>query len=132
VREPILRGLLGADLIGFQTASFARHFRQTVSRILSVEALPRGIQLPPDIDFDEHGNPKKFYLAGESKSYPRLAPQISQSNVNVSALGAGSAPNSPIVGGGGASVPVKKGKGRFVDTGVFPMGIDVRNLKEKQ
>ena len=45
VRTEILRGLLGSDLIGFQTHNFARHFRQTVSRILSVEAVPKGIQL---------------------------------------------------------------------------------------
>lgn len=38
-------GMLASDLIGFQTANFARHFRQTVSRILSFEALPKGIQL---------------------------------------------------------------------------------------
>ncbi|KAF9003108.1 glycosyl transferase, partial [Hymenopellis radicata] len=48
VRDKLLRGVLGADLVGFQTASFARHFRQTCSRILAVEALPRGIQLPPE------------------------------------------------------------------------------------
>jgi trehalose-6-phosphate synthase len=45
VREPLLRGLLGSDLIGFQTHNYARHFRQTVSRILAYEALPKGIQL---------------------------------------------------------------------------------------
>ncbi|TBU43087.1 glycosyltransferase family 20-domain-containing protein, partial [Dichomitus squalens] len=45
VREPLLKGVLGADLIGFQTANYARHFRQTVSRILTAEALPKGIQL---------------------------------------------------------------------------------------
>src|SRR4051812_17983162 len=44
VRQQLLRGMLAADLIGFQTANFARHFRQTVSRILSLEALPKGIQ----------------------------------------------------------------------------------------
>lgn len=38
-----LKGMLAADLIGFQTANFARHFRQTVSRILSLEAVPKGI-----------------------------------------------------------------------------------------
>ncbi|KAH8112031.1 glycosyltransferase family 20-domain-containing protein [Phellopilus nigrolimitatus] len=46
VREQLLQGMLAADLLGFQTASFARHFRQTVSRILSFEALPKGIQTP--------------------------------------------------------------------------------------
>ncbi|KAF8508074.1 glycosyltransferase family 20-domain-containing protein [Gautieria morchelliformis] len=43
VREKLLHGLLAADLIGFQTANFARHFRQTVSRILSLETVPKGI-----------------------------------------------------------------------------------------
>ncbi|RUO95770.1 glycosyl transferase [Jimgerdemannia flammicorona] len=44
-RNDILEGLLGADLVGFQTYSFARHFLQTCSRILCVEATPRGIQM---------------------------------------------------------------------------------------
>ena len=68
VREDLLRGMLSADLIGFQTANYARHFRQTVSRILSLETLPKGIHL------DDH----------------------------------------------------------FVDVGVFPVGIDVKALKEKR
>ncbi|KAG0239206.1 hypothetical protein BGX31_002981 [Mortierella sp. GBA43] len=45
VRKEVLEGLLGADLVGFQTYSFARHFLQTCSRILSVESSPKGIQL---------------------------------------------------------------------------------------
>ncbi|KAG8726225.1 hypothetical protein FRC12_023585, partial [Ceratobasidium sp. 428] len=45
VRENLLRGMLGADLVGFQTHNYARHFRHTVSRILSLEALPGGINL---------------------------------------------------------------------------------------
>ncbi|OBZ75031.1 putative alpha,alpha-trehalose-phosphate synthase [UDP-forming] subunit [Grifola frondosa] len=45
MREDLLRGVLGADLIGFQTANYARHFRQTVSRILAAEALPKGVQI---------------------------------------------------------------------------------------
>lgn len=44
MREKLLHGMLSADLVGFQTASYARHFRQTVSRILTLEALPKGIQ----------------------------------------------------------------------------------------
>ncbi|KAH7922278.1 glycosyltransferase family 20 protein [Leucogyrophana mollusca] len=72
VRESLLRGVLAADLVGFQTASYARHFRQTVSRILALEALPKGIQ----VEGAEHG--------------------------------------------------------RFVDVGVFPMGIDVGALREKK
>ena len=68
VRSQLLSGVLGADLIGFQTANHARHFRQTVSRILSAEALPKGIQL----------------------------------------------------------------EDRFVDVGVFPMGIDAQSLNDKR
>lgn len=37
--------MLQSDMIGFQTYSFARHFLQTCSRILSVDATPTGIQL---------------------------------------------------------------------------------------
>ncbi|KAN0065423.1 Trehalose-6-P synthase/phosphatase complex subunit [Thecaphora frezii] len=45
VRETLLKGMLGADLVGFQTHNFCRHFRQTVSRILQLEATPKGVQL---------------------------------------------------------------------------------------
>ncbi|KAK0200593.1 glycosyltransferase family 20 protein [Desarmillaria ectypa] len=79
VREKLLKGMLGADLVGFQTANYARHFRQTCSRILAVEALPRGIQL----------------MAEEEGSS-------------------------------------EEGKGRFVDVGVYPMGIDVALLRERK
>ncbi|KAF7310535.1 Alpha,alpha-trehalose-phosphate synthase [Mycena chlorophos] len=76
VRRQLLSGLLAADLVGFQTANYARHFRQTVSRIMSYEALPRGIQL----------------VEGQGE----------------------------------------KRRSRFVDVGVFPMGIDVQQLQEKR
>ncbi|KAJ3079031.1 hypothetical protein HK102_004070 [Quaeritorhiza haematococci] len=45
VRKQILEGLLGADLVGFQTSSFMRHFLMTCTRLLAVESSPRGIQL---------------------------------------------------------------------------------------
>lgn len=45
VRQELLDGVLGADLVGFQTYNLARHFRQTCQRLLSVEATPKGIQL---------------------------------------------------------------------------------------
>ena len=45
VRRELLEGILGADLVGFQTYNTARHFRQTCQRLLSVEATPKGIQL---------------------------------------------------------------------------------------
>ncbi|KAJ6626881.1 alpha,alpha-trehalose-phosphate synthase [Mycena sp. CBHHK59/15] len=76
VRRPLLSGLLAADLVGFQTANYARHFRQTVSRIMAYEALPRGIQVSEG--------------EGEGRRM------------------------------------------RFVDVGVFPMGIDLQQLEEKK
>ncbi|KAF7320108.1 Alpha,alpha-trehalose-phosphate synthase [Mycena kentingensis (nom. inval.)] len=76
VRRQLLSGMLAADLVGFQTANYARHFRQTVSRIMSYEALPRGIQL----------------VEGQGESR----------------------------------------RSRFVDVGVFPMGIDVQQFQEKR
>ncbi len=36
-REDLLRGLLGADLVGFHTFSYAHHFLESVSQILDVE-----------------------------------------------------------------------------------------------
>ncbi|KAK3488530.1 glycosyltransferase family 20-domain-containing protein [Neurospora crassa] len=45
VRKELLEGMLGANLIGFQIREYARHFLQTCSRILSVEATPDGLQL---------------------------------------------------------------------------------------
>ncbi|KAF8718268.1 hypothetical protein AX14_011953 [Amanita brunnescens Koide BX004] len=59
VRESLLNGILGADLVGFQTANFARHFRQTVSRILAYEALPKGIQIITDTETD-HTEPNNL------------------------------------------------------------------------
>ncbi|KAG6058796.1 hypothetical protein E4U32_004446 [Claviceps aff. humidiphila group G2b] len=45
VRKELLDGMLGANLVGFQIQEYSRHFLQTCSRILSVEATPEGIEL---------------------------------------------------------------------------------------
>jgi trehalose 6-phosphate synthase/phosphatase len=37
-REALLEGLLGADLIGFHTFGYLRHFRSTVLRLLNIES----------------------------------------------------------------------------------------------
>ncbi|MCA8964244.1 MAG: bifunctional alpha,alpha-trehalose-phosphate synthase (UDP-forming)/trehalose-phosphatase, partial [Planctomycetes bacterium] len=37
-REALLRGLLGADYIGFHTADYLRHFRQSCLRVLGLDA----------------------------------------------------------------------------------------------
>lgn len=44
-RVEILHGMLGANVIGFQTKDYVHHFKQTCSRLLYVETLERGIQL---------------------------------------------------------------------------------------
>src|SRR5699024_7548268 len=44
-RKELLEGVLGANLIGFQTDEYCRHFLQTCSRLLSVEATNEGLQL---------------------------------------------------------------------------------------
>ncbi|QPH16060.1 hypothetical protein C2857_000604 [Epichloe festucae Fl1] len=45
VRKELLEGMLGANLVGFQIQEYSRHFLQTCSRILSIEATPEGIEL---------------------------------------------------------------------------------------
>ena len=45
VRRELLEGLLGANLIGFQTQEYCHHFLQTCSRLLCVEATTDGLQL---------------------------------------------------------------------------------------
>jgi trehalose-phosphatase len=44
-RKQLLDGMLGANLIAFQTTEYAHHFLQTCSRILAVEATEDGVQL---------------------------------------------------------------------------------------
>ncbi|KAI9885890.1 MAG: telomerase inhibitor [Watsoniomyces obsoletus] len=44
-RNDLLEGLLGCNLIGFQTDEYCRHFLQTCSRLLCVEATTEGLQL---------------------------------------------------------------------------------------
>ncbi|TFK37501.1 alpha,alpha-trehalose-phosphate synthase [Crucibulum laeve] len=104
VRQDLLQGLLGADLVGFQTANYARHFRQTVSRILAYEALPKGIQVA-DADVGIGIAEGRGLRGGEGKWKE---------------------------GEGRGEEEKGKGRGRFVDVGVFPMGIDVRQLHERK
>ncbi|HYV93241.1 MAG TPA: bifunctional alpha,alpha-trehalose-phosphate synthase (UDP-forming)/trehalose-phosphatase [Chitinophagales bacterium] len=40
-REPIMRGILGADLVGFQTLDYAYHFLKTVRKVLGIDHLNR-------------------------------------------------------------------------------------------
>ncbi|KFA67307.1 hypothetical protein S40285_03637 [Stachybotrys chlorohalonatus IBT 40285] len=45
VRKELLEGIIGANLVGFQIPEYTRHFLQTCSRLLNVEATTEGIQL---------------------------------------------------------------------------------------
>ena len=44
-RKELLEGMLGANLIGFQTQEYCLHFLQTCNRILFVESTGNGVQL---------------------------------------------------------------------------------------
>ncbi|KAJ4490133.1 glycosyltransferase family 20-domain-containing protein [Lentinula aciculospora] len=103
VREHLLKGILGADLVGFQTANYARHFRQTCGRVLGVETLPSGIVI---VDDENSG--------GSSDDRPDSPSYVRQKQLS-----------NPTAGRLDAL-----GKGRLVDVGVFPMGIDVARLDE--
>jgi trehalose 6-phosphate synthase/phosphatase len=43
-RKVLLEGMLGANLVAFQTHEYAHHFKKTCSRLLSVEATDDGVQ----------------------------------------------------------------------------------------
>ena len=45
MRKELLEGMLGANTVMFQVQEYAFHFKQTVSRILNVEATDEGVQL---------------------------------------------------------------------------------------
>jgi trehalose 6-phosphate synthase/phosphatase len=44
-REAVLRGLLGADYIGFQTGDDVRHFRSSCLRVLGLDSAPDAIEI---------------------------------------------------------------------------------------
>lgn len=46
VRQSILRGMLGADLLGFHSYEYVSHFRSSALRILGLESDPEGVLLP--------------------------------------------------------------------------------------
>ncbi|KAJ1677617.1 Trehalose-6-P synthase/phosphatase complex synthase subunit, partial [Spiromyces aspiralis] len=45
VRKPILSGVLSADLLGFHTYDYARHFLSSCTRILGLSATPGGLEV---------------------------------------------------------------------------------------
>ncbi|KAL0953061.1 hypothetical protein HGRIS_007261 [Hohenbuehelia grisea] len=122
VRRAILRGMLGADLVGFQTASYARHFRQTVSRILAFEALPKGIVVKED----EGGEGVRLGGQGRrEEGVEAKAVDAAEEEDDEEDFEWRGARLAGVTGESG-------GRGRFVDVGVFPMGIDVAQLNVKK
>ncbi|THC98692.1 hypothetical protein EYZ11_001826 [Aspergillus tanneri] len=65
-RKELLEGILGANLVGFQTDEYCRHFLQTCSRILCVEATNDGVQLE-----DRFVNVNKFPIGIDPTSWDR-------------------------------------------------------------
>ncbi|KAL4972179.1 glycosyltransferase family 20-domain-containing protein [Aspergillus desertorum] len=65
-RKELLEGVLGANLVGFQTEEYCRHFLQTCSRILSVEATNDGLQLE-----DRFVNVTKFPIGIDPLSWDK-------------------------------------------------------------
>jgi trehalose 6-phosphate synthase/phosphatase len=43
-KKEILKGVLGSNLVGFQTYSYCRHFVSNCTRILGLESTPRGVE----------------------------------------------------------------------------------------
>ncbi|KXS17097.1 glycosyltransferase family 20 protein [Gonapodya prolifera JEL478] len=43
-RKELIEGVLGADLVGFQVYSYARHFLSSATRLLSLESSPKGVE----------------------------------------------------------------------------------------
>jgi len=43
-KKDILKGILGSNLVGFQTYSYCRHFVSNCTRILGLESTPRGVE----------------------------------------------------------------------------------------
>ena len=43
-RKEVLEGILGANLVGFQTYAYARHFISSCTRVLGVESTPKGVE----------------------------------------------------------------------------------------
>ena len=49
VRNELLDGMLGANVVGFQTYSFSRHFLHTCSRLKGVDTTPSSVQLDSQV-----------------------------------------------------------------------------------
>jgi len=75
MRKPLLEGMLGANLVVFQSPEYQEHFLTTCSRLLVVEATPEGVQLD-----DHFVNVASLAIGIDPKglSKEREAPQVKE------------------------------------------------------
>ncbi|EME39235.1 glycosyltransferase family 20 protein [Dothistroma septosporum NZE10] len=81
-RKELLEGVLGANLISFQTEEYASHFLQTCSRILAVETTADGVQIDDhfvNVTHEAIGiNPYMFMQAREDEEVQEWVQTISE------------------------------------------------------
>ena len=85
-REPLLEGILGADLIGFHTYDYERHFLSSVKRILKKEVSFNRVSLgnrevvvntfPMGIDYEKFKNAASEHLAMKQAEKSDLKKQL--------------------------------------------------------
>jgi trehalose 6-phosphate synthase/phosphatase len=82
-RKELLKGILGADLIGFHTFDYQRHFLSSVKRILMANVKINRVSIgtrivivntfPMGIDFDKYNSAANKYLSKNSVEIPQTA-----------------------------------------------------------
>jgi len=85
-REDLLKGMLGADLIGFHTFDYERHFLSSVKRILRLDVhfnrIANGLRevvvntFPMGIDFNKFHNAAKTHLQQKNTEKSELKKQL--------------------------------------------------------
>ncbi len=87
-REALLKGMLGADLLGFHTYDYERHFLSSVQRILGHEITFNNINLdnrivkvdsfPMGIDYDKFHNAAKIHDQKSKKEQTEIQQEINK------------------------------------------------------
>ncbi len=91
-REELLRGLLGADLIGFHTYDYERHFLSSAQRILGLETNFNNVHIdtrivkvdsfPMGIDYDKFHNAATIHDKKERKDQTEIQQKIDEHLAN--------------------------------------------------
>lgn len=75
VRKQLLEGMLGANLVAFQSPEYQEHFLTTCSRLLTVEATPQGVQLE---DHFVHVTSRPIGIDPVGLNQAREAPEVEE------------------------------------------------------